>query len=112
MSAYPGVKTYVCSRMLPQSEAEGVEVVEDAVELVRWLKHQEGRDICIMGGGALGASLLEADLIDEIGLNVHPVLLGSGVPLFPGMSRQVDLELLEARPFENGCVLVSYRVKR
>jgi hypothetical protein len=40
------------------------------------------------------------------------VLLGTGIPLFHEMKRQIDLELLECKPFQNGCVYVSYRVKR
>ena len=59
----------------------------------------------------MGKSLLEANVVDEIGLNIHPVLLGSGIPLFHAMKRQIDLELVECRQFKNGCVLVRYRVK-
>jgi hypothetical protein len=40
------------------------------------------------------------------------VLLGSGIPVFHPMSRQIDLELQEFRRFENGCLYVTYRVKR
>jgi riboflavin biosynthesis pyrimidine reductase len=65
-----------------------------------------------MGGGRLANSLFEAGVIDEVGLNVHPILLGSGIPAFLPMKRHVDLELLECTPFENGCVYVRYRVKR
>lgn len=108
---YPGVKTFICSRTLPESSDQGVIVHRDAVELIRGLKKQEGKDICLMGGGDLARSLFEADLIDEIGLNIHPVLIGSGVPLFHGMSRQIDLELNQCKPFKNGCVLVTYSVK-
>ncbi len=64
-----------------------------------------------MGGGELAKSFFEAGLIDEIGFNIHPVLLGSGIPLFHEMKRQIDLELLDCKTFKNGCVLVSYRVK-
>jgi dihydrofolate reductase len=109
--AYPGRKNYVCSRTMQESPP-GMELACDVVALVRQLKAQVGRDILIMSGGDLAASLLEAGLIDEIGLNIHPLLLGTGIPLFPGLRCQVDLELLEARPFKNGCVLVRYRVKR
>jgi dihydrofolate reductase len=112
-SSYPGVKTYVFSRTLPPSQVRGVAIVpEDAAGFVRGLKGEDGKGICVMGGGELAKSLFEADVIDEVGLNVHPVLLGSGIPLFLPMSRQVDLELLECKTFKNGCVFVMYRVKR
>ena len=106
------MKTYVFSRTLQGDPGKGVTVVrEDAAEFVRGLKEQDGKDICLMGGGELARSLFEAGLIDEIGFNIHPVLLGSGIPLFHPMTRQIDLELLECRPFKNGCVYVTYRVK-
>jgi dihydrofolate reductase len=109
---YPGVKNYVFSRTLKEDPSEGVTLVMgDAAAFVRGLKEQDGKDICLMGGGELARSLFEAGLIDEIGFNIHPVLLGCGIPLFHPMSRQIELELLECRPFKNGCVLVSYRVK-
>ncbi len=113
--AYPGVKNYVFSRTMRQSEKKKVKnleiVSEDAAEFVRRLKSQEGKDICVMGGGLLAKSLFEADLIDEIGFNIHPVLLGSGIPLFHEMKRQIDLELLNCKAFKNGTLMVSYRVK-
>jgi dihydrofolate reductase len=108
----PGVATYVFSRTLTEDPSEGVTLVrEDAPGFVRGLKEQPGKDICLMGGGELARPLFEAGLIDEIGFNIHPVLLGSGIPLFHPMSRQIDLELLECRAFKNGCVYVTYRVK-
>lgn len=109
---YPGMKTYVFSRTMKKSSDENVEIIStDAAEFVRDLKNGEGRDICVMGGGELAKSLFEAGLIDEIGFNIHPVLLGSGIPLFHEMTRQIDLELLDCKTLKNGCVVVSYRVK-
>jgi dihydrofolate reductase len=109
---YRGMKAYVFSRTLKPGAHKHVEIVAtDAAEFVRELKTREGKDICVMGGGVLAKSLFEADLIDEVGFNIHPVLLGAGVPLFHEMSRQIDLELIECKPFKNGCVYVSYRVK-
>jgi dihydrofolate reductase len=111
-TSYPGVKNYVFSRTLKASVDQKVEIIsEDAAQFVRKLKNQEGKDICVMGGGLLAKSLFEANLIDEIGLNIHPVLLGSGIPLFHEISHQLDLELLDCKQFKNGCVFVSYRVK-
>ena len=108
---YPNIKTYVFSRTL--KTADGVEIVsENAAEFVRDLKSRDGREICLMGGGDFARTLFEAGLIDEVGFNIHPVLLGRGIPLFLEMSRQIDLELIDARKFKNGCVYVSYRVKK
>ena len=110
-SSYPGVKNYVLSRSLDHLNDDAVELVsDDAASFVRNLKESDGKDICIMGGGELANTLFEADLIDEIGLNIHPILLGSGIKLFHTMRREHTLELLECRPFTNGCVLVRYRV--
>ena len=110
---YPGVKTYVFSRTLKEGADGSVTVVAgDAAEFVRGLKQSDGKDICLMGGGELARSLLEEGLIDEIGFNIHPVLLGEGIPVFHPMSRQIDLELKECRAFKNGCVYVLYRVRK
>lgn len=110
--SYPGMKTFVFSRKLKARKTKNVEITsEDVADFVRRLKQTEGKDICIMGGGLLAKSLLEANLIDEIGFNIHPVLLGSGIPLFYEMSHQIDLELIDCKTFKTGCVLVTYKVK-
>jgi dihydrofolate reductase len=108
---HPGMETYVFSRTL-DSVAGGVTLVrEDAAGFVERLKQQDGKGICVMGGGELARSLFEAGLIDRLGLNIHPILLGSGVPLFHPMTRQITLALEECRPFKNGCIYASYRVQ-
>lgn len=109
---YPDMKTYVFSRTLAEGARDGFEFTSaDAAEFVRKLKQSDGKDICVMGGGELARSLFEANLIDEIGFNIHPVLLGQGIPLFHQMTHQIDLELLDCKTFKTGCVLVTYRVK-
>ena len=111
--AYPGVKNYVFSRTLKKSSHKGIQIIsEDAAEFVSSLKSQKGKDICVLGGGLLARSLFEANLIDEIGFNIHPVLLGSGIPLFHEMTHQIDLELLDCKTLSNGCIVVTYRVKK
>jgi dihydrofolate reductase len=107
------IKTYVFSRELKAGEQDDGAIVvnDDPGEFVRELKQQEGKEICIMGGGDLGSQLLEARVIDEMGFNIHPLLLGNGVPLFHEMKLQINLELMECRQFKNGCVYVKYRVK-
>ena len=112
MPAYKGVKNYVFSRTMKESADEGVKIINgDVVEFVRKLKAQEGKDIFVMGGGELAKSLFDGGLIDEVGINIHPILLGSGILLFHEMKGQINLELLECKSLKNGCVGLSYRVK-
>jgi dihydrofolate reductase len=111
--AYPGVTNYVCSRTLKQTEHPAVEIVaDDAGTFVAQLKKSKGKGICVMGGGELASALFNAHLIDEVGVNVHPLMLGSGIPMFPDVQQQIDLDLLESHQLEGGCVYVLYRVKR
>ncbi len=111
-SPYGDIATYVFSRTLTPGERDGVTfIADDPGKFLTKLKKQKGKDICAMGGGELGNVLLESGVIDEIGFNIHPVLLGSGIPLFHSMKHQIDLELLECRPFKNGCVYVLYKVR-
>ena len=110
--SYPDVKNYVFSRTIRESPDKNVHIIsEDAAEFVRNLKRKKGKDIFVIGGGELAKSLFEAKVIDEVCLCIHPVLLGSGIPLFPPMQGQVDMKLLESKIFKNGVVLVRYRVK-
>lgn len=107
-----GIKTYVFSRTLKNGDYKDVEIIsENAAEFVRELKTKDGKEICVMGGGDFAKTLFEAGLIDEIGFNIHPVLLGSGIPLFLEMDEQINLELLQCKPLKNGCVYVLYKVK-
>jgi len=127
-TSYPGAENYVFSRSKKKAEAlkktltmkskskkkaEGnVEIVSgDATRFVKKLKGKKGKGIVVFGGGELAKSLFEADLIDEVVLNIHPVLLGSGIPLFHEMTRQIDLELLDCQVLKGGYLAVSYRVK-
>jgi dihydrofolate reductase len=133
---HPGIRAYVFSRTLERiAEREDYELVrEDVAEFVRRMKREEGPstslrtgpstslrtgpstslrtggNILVMGGGELGSALIDAGLVDEIGFSIHPVLLGGGAAAFTGLSRRVELELIEARPIGAECVLVRYKV--
>lgn len=109
-TGFGGLKTYVCSRTLKKIPNKKVELASDAVSLVKRLKAEKGKDIIVMGGSLIGKSLFEAGLIDELGVNIHPVLLGSGIPLFGEMNRRIELELRECKPTKNGCVVLTYNV--
>ncbi len=105
--------TYVFSRTLPPGARGGVMFTDsDPAEFVRKLRKRKGRDIWLMGGGVLAARLLEARLVDEMILAIHPVVLGEGIPLFLGGHPSIDYQFVRAETFSSGLVELFYRRKR
>ena len=78
---------------------------------MRSLKSTEGGRILLMGGGGLAASLIEGGLVDEITLNIHPLLLGDGARMIGRIGDRVELELAAARSIAEGCLFARYRVR-
>ena len=76
------------------------------------LKAQPGKTIMLFGSGSVVSRLSELGLIDEYQFVVCPVLLGGGRQLVSGMAGRVSLELLEARPFTSGNVMLRFAPKR
>ena len=113
VSRKPAIRTYVFSRTLKAIDKPGVELVKgDAAAFVRDLKQRPGKNICLMGGGELAQSLIAEGLVDVVGLNIHPILLGSGAPVFRDPGHRVKLSLNECRPIDGGCVVVKYALAR
>jgi dihydrofolate reductase len=80
----------------------------EAVDEVRRLKKEPGGDMVIFGSGRLVAALTPAGLIDEYRIFVCPLILGSGRSMFDGVTELTHLELLKARTFDSGNVLLYY----
>lgn len=107
--AFMKLRTYVFSRTL--DAAEGAELIrDDAVPFVNSLKSRKGGTILIMGGGELATALAGSGLVDEIAMNIHPLLLGNGARMFGPMADRVALELMESRPIAESCLFARYRV--
>jgi dihydrofolate reductase len=83
-------------------------IIRDVAEL-RTLKGQAGKNMYVVGGATLVASLLNEDLIDELRLIVHPILLGGGKALFGGVNKRRSLNLVQAKSTESGRVILTYR---
>ena len=81
------------------------------VEAVAKLKQQAGKDIVVLGSGALCRMLREHELIDEYSLLVFPLVLGRGKRFFAG-GGQSPLKLKEAKGFSSGVVLMTYAPER
>jgi dihydrofolate reductase len=81
----------------------------DLAEEIQRLKQEPGKDILAHGGATFARSLVRLGLVDEYRLVVHPVALGSGVPLFSDLRQPMDLELISASQFRSGAVAHVYR---
>lgn len=105
---YPGKKKYVFSRThlkLPQE----TEQLHD-IASVRQLKASPGKDIWLYGGASLAGQLINAGLVDELQLSVHPILLGSGKPLFTGLDHRIYFVLHNTITYDSGLVQLHYHL--
>ncbi|WP_127587210.1 dihydrofolate reductase family protein [Paenibacillus koleovorans] len=84
-------------------------VAEHAIEEIKRLKDQPGKDLAVLGSGELVGYLLSAGLIDEVQLTVIPVVLGKGKPLFGEGLARVQMQLVESNTMKSGNVMLVYR---
>jgi dihydrofolate reductase len=76
------------------------------------MKTQPGKDMIVFGSGSIVSQLTEHGLIDEYQFVINPILLGSGRPLLSGVSKSVKLNLLEAKGFPSGNMMLRYAPER
>ena len=108
---FSGKECYVFSRR-PQrfSDKRNIHFEADPVGLTRRLVIEDGKGIFLEGGGEIVSLFLNEDMIDLIILSIHPIVLGSGIPLFSSLKRQTNLKLLKSAVFESGLVQLRYHV--
>lgn len=81
-----------------------------AEELAR-LKALPGRNILVPGSPVLVRSLLRDGLLDELSLNICPVVVGKGMRLFEGLTELLRLEVVDSKILGNGVIGVTYRME-
>lgn len=111
MPGFPKLKEYVFTNTLQQVKPGAILVKGDIGEEVKRIKNEPGKDIWLFGGASLTASLLQYKLIDEIGLAVHPVILGSGKSLFGNMKDRIHLHLIDTKTYPTGLVSLTYSIQ-
>jgi dihydrofolate reductase len=102
-------RKYVASTTIESPEWRNTTVLEgDVREAVSRLKQEDGETIMVNGSASLLRSLLDAALVDELRLYLHPVVLGSGARLFADADDRVALELGECHAYDTGVVSLVY----
>ncbi|MGB3633326.1 MAG: dihydrofolate reductase family protein [Rubrobacteraceae bacterium] len=106
-----GVRKYVVSTTLeePLGWQNSTLINANVAEEISELKQEVGGDIVILGSGTLVRSLLRYDLIDELKLMIHPIVVGSGKRLFEEDEERTPLELAGSETFETGVLYLTYR---
>lgn len=105
---YPDKMKYVFSSTIGAVAGKAVAVNGDLVEEVARIRRRADGDIWFFGGAALLESFLKHDLIDEMHLSVHPLLLGSGKPLFPPLEQRKTFRLNRVETYSSGLVQMIY----
>ena len=80
------------------------------VEEVAALKQQPGKDIYLMGGARIAASLIDAGLVDELRLIVYPLIAGEGKTLFATTKCRREFELRKIQQLQGGRVSLIYGI--
>ena len=111
-AAMRGVRTFVFSRTLRQSDYDDVTIVGDTwKEVVQALRAEEGKDIWLFGGGSLFRSLAEEGLVDTVEVAIIPIVLGGGIPLVAEPAARIALTLKEHTVYQKtGTVFLVYAV--
>lgn len=110
---YGDRKIYVLSRRDSNPDDDRVTFSNYPVEqFIDALTCQPGKDIWLVGGMEIIEAALEHDVIDEISINIHPVALGAGVPMFPNGDRRIHLSLISHHIFDQELISARYRVDR
>ncbi len=100
-------KKFVFSRETRQDE-HATFINADIANSVLEIKNQEGKDIWLYGGASVIQSFIQLGLIDIYRVSVHPVVLGSGKPLFENVNERIGLTFIKADTFKSGVVQLIY----
>ncbi|SKB69162.1 Dihydrofolate reductase [Parapedobacter luteus] len=108
----PPASEYVFSRTLEKVKEGAVLISDNAMNEARKIKAGPGKDIWLYGGASLTGALMKEGLVDELWMSVHPILLGSGKPLFRPQDSRTRLTLLDSKTYDTGLVSLRYRVDK
>lgn len=110
---YGKKKSYVFTRQKePLRRENNVEFISgDTAEFVSHLKENTDEDIWLVGGSQLIKTFLKENLVQDLIIFIVPIILGSGIPLFDRIGKEIRLRTGEVEKYESGLVRVAYKVE-
>jgi dihydrofolate reductase len=117
---FPSIKAYVFAKNPPthtppasslnEAPAHFEFISDDPIPFVRNLKQQAGNNIWLNAGHSLVDPLLDARLVDQLLLDLNPILLGAGTPLTWNLSKRLPLKRSRIFPHKNGLITITYDI--
>ena len=107
---FPALKEYVFSNSLKKVEGDRIIVSGNFLEGVNKIKSLPGKDIWLFGGAELVTFFVNNNLVDEMSLAIHPIILGDGKPLFQNITQRKELQLAGTETYPSGLVMISYKL--
>jgi dihydrofolate reductase len=104
---------YVASNTLaePLPWENSTLITGDVPRAVTELKRKVLGDLVVIGSGMLLRSLMRHDLVDELLMTIHPLVLGAGHRLFPSDGPRIPLKLTETKPTTTGVIIARYELE-
>ena len=97
-------------KLIDQSTDQIIFTNNNLTEIVNKMEGKGFNNIIVMGGGKLNSQFLAAELIDEIIIDIHPIIIDKGIKLFEGVFPRVNLELTASQKLKDGMVQNKYKV--
>jgi dihydrofolate reductase len=109
-SPWSGMKTYVVSNTISKLDDRNAELIsgENLEKDILAIRNSPGKDIWLFGGAMLTSEFMRRNMVDEYWLAVHPIILGSGKPLFQNIESRKKLVLKESKTYDTGLVSLTY----
>jgi dihydrofolate reductase len=107
---YPEFTNYVFTHTEKETPFKNVRFVSGNIpNFVKSLREEAGKNIWLFGGAEIIHPLLEENLIDEMILSVHPIILGAGIPLFKNVTERKFFQLADTISYPSGLVQLIYK---
>lgn len=110
--AFPDKTRIVFSNTLKNTAQEPKIINGNIADEVNKIVNSEGKDIWLFGGASLTTAMLNLDLVDELMIAVHPLILGSGKSLFEKIDIRKKLKLTDTKTYSTGLVQLFYEIER
>jgi dihydrofolate reductase len=93
-----------------QDEDENVVFVSSTLEALQIAKDKKHEAVFLIGGGLTNTAFVQDNLVDEIFLSVHPVILGEGIKIFENFEKLVDIEFIDLKKLNEGLIQLHYKI--